>query len=186
MEAEPTALSDVKLVKLHLFNDERGAFAETYDAEKFRKIGIQGRFVQDSWSFSRRAGTVRGLHFQAPPHPQAKLVRVTRGRIFDVVVDIRRGSPSFGAHVGIELSAAGPYSLFVPSGFAHGFCTLENDTEVTYKMSDHFVPALYKGIFWADPQLCINWPVAQQAALLSAQDAKQPLLAQIDTPFAWR
>ena len=183
MEILDTALPDVKLIRLDVFSDERGGFTETYDSKKFEKLGIRATFFQDSWSLSKSVGTVRGFHFQNPPHAQSKLVRVIRGRILDVVVDIRRGSPTFGAHVAVELSSERPLSLFVPIGFAHGFCTLEDGTEVTYKMSDHFVPELYRGIFWADPRLGVAWPVSPEAALLSAKDRQHPLLADIETPF---
>lgn len=185
MQLLDTAIADVKQVRLDRFADERGAFAETYDARKFRELGLSSEFVQDSWSLSRCIGTIRGLHFQAPPHAQHKLVRVTRGRILDVAVDIRRGSPSFGSHVAIELSADQPVSLWVPIGFAHGFCTLEDDTEVTYKMSNHFHSESYRGLCWADPQLAIPWPVAVSAALLSPQDRRQPSLAQLVSPFVY-
>jgi len=185
MELIDLKLPDVKLVRLDMIGDTRGEFAETYDSIKFAALGIRETFVQDSWSLSRLAGTVRGFHFQLPPHAQHKLVRVTRGRILDVVVDIRRGSPSYGAHVTIELSAHEPLSVFVPIGFAHAFCTLEDDTEVTYKMSDHFFPDLYWGIHWEDPQLAIPWPVERSAALLSPKDRSHPVLADIDNPFVY-
>ena len=183
MQLLDTALPDVKLIQLDVFSDERGAFAETYDSAKLATLGIRATFVHDSWSLSKKASTVRGFHFQVPPRAQHKIVRVIRGRILDLIVDIRRGSPSFGAHVAIELAADRPISAFVPIGFAHAFCTLEDDTEVTYKMSDHFVPELYRGLYWADPALTIAWPVEQHAALLSVRDRNHPLLTDIDTPF---
>jgi dTDP-4-dehydrorhamnose 3,5-epimerase len=186
MEVVDSTLAEVKFVRLDVIRDERGSFAETYDAVKFAALGIRAPFVHDSWSLSRNVGTVRGFHFQKPPRAQHKLVRVTRGRILDVVVDIRRGSPTFGSHVAVELSAEKPLSLFVPIGFAHAFCTLEGDTEVTYKMSDHFVPRLYTGLFWADPQLAIPWPVKPGTALLSPKDKLHPHLADIESPFVYR
>lgn len=185
MKLLPTSLPDVKRVQLDVFEDERGAFAETFDSAAFRGLGLSDHFVQDSWSISRRAGTVRGLHFQVAPHAQAKLVRVTRGRIFDVVVDIRQGSPTFGEHVAMELSADVPCSLWVPVGFAHGFCTLEDNSEVTYKMSDHYVADSYRGLHWADRELGIRWPVPEPHALLSPRDRNHPCLAEISSAFSY-
>jgi dTDP-4-dehydrorhamnose 3,5-epimerase len=184
MELISTAIPEVKLIRLDVFEDERGLFFETYDAKKFKALGLVDSFVQDSSSLSKFGGTVRGLHFQSPPHAQRKLVRVTSGRVLDIIVDIRLGSPTFGNHVAIELSAAVPTSVFVPIGFAHGFCTLENNSEVTYKMSDHYVPRSYHGLNWADPQLGIRWPVTLDSAILSAQDRLHPYLAELDTPFS--
>lgn len=183
MELVSTAIPEVKLVRLDVFEDERGLFFEAFDAKKFKALGLWDTFVQDSCSLSKFTGTVRGLHFQSPPHAQRKLVRVTRGRVLDIIVDIRLGSPTFGDHVEIELSAAAPTSVFVPIGFAHGFCTLEDNSEVTYKMSDHYVPRSYHGLNWADPQLGIRWPVTQDRAILSGQDRGHPYLADLNTPF---
>jgi dTDP-4-dehydrorhamnose 3,5-epimerase len=178
-----SALPDVKLIHLDLFRDERGAFAETYDLQKFAALGIDYPFLQDSWSHSAKAGTIRGLHFQAPPRAQHKLVRVIRGRLLDVVVDIRRDSPTFGQHVSFDLSADQPLAVLVPMGFAHGFCTLEDDTEITYKMSDHFVPDLYMGLNWGDPALQIKWPVEPAAAIVSEKDLHHPNLADLPPVF---
>ena len=183
MELISTAIPDVKLVRLDVFEDERGLFFEAYDARKFRVLGLMDSFVQDSCSLSKCVGTVRGLHFQSPPHAQKKLVRVTSGRVLDIIVDIRIGSATYGNYVAIELSAAAPTSVFVPIGFAHGFCTLEDNSEVTYKMSDHYVPESYHGLNWADPQLGIPWPVSRDRAILSAQDRGHPFLADLQTPF---
>jgi dTDP-4-dehydrorhamnose 3,5-epimerase len=153
------ALPDVKVVTPRRFGDERGFFAETYSAPALAAHGITAIFVQDNQSFSRPAGVVRGLHFQRPPHAQDKLLRVVRGRILDVAVDIRPGSPSFGHWVAVELSGEDSASLFVPKGFAHGFMTLEPETEVFYKVSHPYTPEAEGGIHWRDPDLGIDWPV---------------------------
>lgn len=183
MHAEDTDLDGVKIIHLDLFGDERGGFAETYDRNAFAKLGIDVPFVQDSWSHSADAGVVRGHHFQIPPRAQHKLVRVVRGRVFDVVVDLRHGSASFGQHVAVELDARDMTSLYVPIGFAHGFCTLEPDTEVTYKMSDHYDPACYTGVLWNDPELGIEWPVVAGDAIVSKKDAAQPPLRDMVDAF---
>ncbi len=186
MEIASTALPEVKLIRLDVFGDERGAFAETYDREKFAALGVATTFVQDSWSVSKPRGTIRGLHYQLPPRAQEKLVRVIRGRAFDVVVDIRRSSPRFGRHVALELSGDDPTVLWVPVGFAHGFCTLEPDTEITYKMSDHFVPSLYRGLNWSDPDLGIRWPVGEADAVISPKDRAHPGLRDLGDVFPMR
>jgi dTDP-4-dehydrorhamnose 3,5-epimerase len=183
MRISDTALPDVKLIHLDLFRDERGAFAETYDLQKFAALGIDYPFVQDSWSHSAKAGTLRGLHFQAHPRAQHKLIRIIRGRAFDVVVDIRRNSPTFGRHVSFDLSADQPMAVLAPIGFAHGFCTLEDDTEITYKMSDHFVPDLYHGLNWADPALGISWPINLANAIVADKDRRHPNLADLAVEF---
>ncbi|WP_123905482.1 dTDP-4-dehydrorhamnose 3,5-epimerase [Sphingobium cloacae] len=165
-------------------SDARGWFAETYSEAAFDRLGISCRFVQDNHSFSRAAYTLRGLHFQAPPHAQAKLVRCIRGRIFDVAVDIRTGSPSYGQWLGAELSARNGHQLFVPAGFAHGFLTLEEDCEITYKVSDIYAPDCEGGIGWDDPAIAIDWPMpAGIMPYLSPRDAFLPPLSEIATPF---
>ena len=126
---------------------------------------------------------VRGLHFQLPPHAQAKIVRVIRGRVFDAIVDLRANSPTFAQHISFELSAADPKCVYIPEGFAHGFCTLEDDTEITYKMSDHYTPDLYKGLLWCDPELNIKWPISIDEALVSEKDADHPHLADLPQKF---
>ena len=152
----------------------------------FADLGIAATFVQDNHSLSRPAHTLRGLHFQTPPHGQAKLVRCVRGRIFDVAVDLRRGSPTYGQWVGAELTADNGRQLFVPVGFAHGFLTLEPDTEVMYKCSALYAPAHDAGVRWDDPAIGIAWPLpAGVAPELSAKDRVQPLLADFDSPFAY-
>ncbi|MGH7054149.1 MAG: dTDP-4-dehydrorhamnose 3,5-epimerase, partial [Stellaceae bacterium] len=145
--------------------------------------GIAVRFVQDNHSLSLQRGTVRGLHFQIPPFAQAKLVRVTRGAILDVVVDLRRGSPDFGRHVAAELSTAQWNQLFVPEGFAHGFCTIEPETEVTYKVNRPYSAAHDRGLLWNDPALGIPWPVSESEALLSERDRRHPPLAELPEFF---
>jgi dTDP-4-dehydrorhamnose 3,5-epimerase len=164
------------------FGDARGFFSETYNACAMKEAGIDLVFVQDNHSASATAGTVRGLHYQAPPRAQAKLVRVPKGRILDVFVDIRRGSPTYGKHAAVELSAENWLQILVPVGFAHGFCTLEPDTEVIYKTTDTWVPEVEGGVRWNDPTLGIAWPDVA-GAVMSPRDRELPLLAALDTPF---
>jgi len=179
MNAEPTDIPGVLLVRFDIYKDERGTFAETYDRKKFAAIGIDTRFVQDSISTSAAKGTVRGLHFQRAPRAQAKLVRASKGRLFDVALDVRPESETFGRYATATLSEGDGTALFIPEGFAHGFCTLEADTEIAYKMSDHFSPEHYMGVAWNDPALGIDWPVAAKAAVLSARDRLLPTLADV-------
>lgn len=174
------------MIEPRRFGDERGWFTEVYNEQSFADRGIVERFVQDNHSLSVPVGTVRGLHFQTPPHGQAKLVRCIRGRIFDVAVDVRRGSPTWGKWVGAELSAENGRQLFVPVGFAHAFMTLEPNTEVTYKVSGLYSPANDGGIRWDDPAVGIDWPTpAGVTPVLSPKDARLPLLADFDSPFAY-
>ena len=179
MHVEQLGIADVKLFTPRIFRDERGFFSETFSARDLAAAGIAESFVQDNHSLSRMKGVVRGLHFQIPPRAQGKLVRVTRGAILDVAVDIRRGSPTYGQHVAMMLSAENWRQLWVPSGFAHGFCTLEPDTEVQYKVTDYYAPECDRGIRWNDPALGIAWPVAAEFAILSDKDRKQPMLADL-------
>jgi dTDP-4-dehydrorhamnose 3,5-epimerase len=183
--ATPTDLPGVLLVVPARFRDARGDFCETYREDRFREAGIEARFVQDNHARSREAGTVRGLHFQAPPHAQAKLVRVVRGRVFDVAVDIRTGSPTYGRWTARELTAEGGEQLFVPRGFAHGYCTLEPGTEVAYKVDGYYAPASDRGLLWSDPGLAIPWPVAPGDALLSDKDRSLPALSDLASPFTF-
>jgi dTDP-4-dehydrorhamnose 3,5-epimerase len=178
------AIPDVKLISAPRFSDARGHFTETYARADFIAAGLANDFVQDNQAVSRAAGTVRGLHFQIAPHAQAKLVRVLRGRIFDVAVDIRRGSPTFGRHVAAMLDSDAGQQLLVPAGFAHGYCTLEADTEVFYKVDNAYAPAHERGIFWADPALGIDWPVDAKAATLADKDKTLPMLAALQDTFA--
>ena len=166
-------------------SDNRGFFAETYSREKFLKLGIDVEFVQDNHSLSKEMGTLRGLHFQAPPHSQAKLVRCGRGAIFDVVVDIRRGSPNFRKWESYILTAENGYQLFVPVGFAHGFCTLEAYSEIVYKCSSYYAPETEGSVLWNDPSIGINWPDNCERQILSTKDASAPRLNDIDSPFIY-
>ncbi|MCX7645676.1 MAG: dTDP-4-dehydrorhamnose 3,5-epimerase [Rhodobacteraceae bacterium] len=183
MRVEATALPEVKLIAPRRFADARGFFAETWNARAFAEAGIATAFVQDNHSLSHRVGTVRGLHFQSPPHAQAKLVRCGRGRLLDVAVDIRRGSPRYGQWVAVELSAENGLMLFIPEGFAHGFVTREPDTEVVYKCSDFYAPDCDGALHWADPDIGIDWGVDPAAAILSDKDAAAPRLAAFQSPF---
>jgi len=177
MEIEPLAIPDVKLVRPRRHADSRGYFVETWNRREFATAGIDVDFVQDNTSYSKSACTIRGLHYQRPPRAQAKLVRVLRGAVFDVAVDIRRASPTFGRHVATRLTAEGGEQLFVPAGFAHGFCALEPDTELAYKVSDFYAREQDAGILWNDPALGIDWPLGGRAPVLSERDLKHPLLA---------
>lgn len=185
VQARPLAIPEVILVTPARFGDERGFFSETYNAQAFHAIGITADFVQDNCSLSRQVGVVRGLHFQKPPHAQGKLVRVQRGRILDVAVDIRAGSPTFGRYVAVELSAENWQQLWVPAGFAHAFCTLEPDTEVVYKVTDYYAPDCDAGIIWNDPDIGIDWPIGAGDVVLSAKDARLPRLADLGTCFTY-
>jgi dTDP-4-dehydrorhamnose 3,5-epimerase len=186
MEVRALAIPQVKLIQPRIFRDERGFFSETWSARTFAEVaGITATFVQDNHSLSVEKGVVRGLHFQVPPMAQDKLVRVARGAILDVAVDIRLGSPTYGQHVSAVLSAANWVQIWVPRGFAHGFCTLEPDTEVLYKTTAPYSPEHEKGLSWCDPALAIEWPVAGEAAVLSAKDRVQPLLADLPAYFSW-
>ena len=168
------------------FGDDRGYFCETYNCDALRDHGIELEFVQDNQSWSRDMGTVRGLHYQTPPFAQVKLVRVLRGAIFDVAVDIRTGSPSFGQHVCCELTAEQGNQLLIPEGFAHGFCTLRPDTEVFYKVSAGYSPQHDRGILWSDPDLGISWPVDAVDAILSEKDKRQPGLKDYRGDFIYQ
>lgn len=167
------------------FEDARGWFCETYQRDRFQAAGIDADFVQDNQSLSRPAGTLRGIHFQTPPHAQAKLVRCLRGRIWDVAVDLRAGSPSYGQWVGAELTAERGEQLYVPAGFGHGFVTLEADTEVAYKTSDFYAPDCDAGLAWDDPDLAIAWPLPGAAPELSDKDARLAAFKEFVSPFAY-
>lgn len=183
MQIESCDISDVKLITPKFWRDDRGFFVETFRVDRLAEAGVAVTFVQDNHSLSVTPGTIRGLHYQTEPHPQAKLVRCVRGAILDVAVDLRRASPTYGRHVAVRLSADDGRQLYVPVGFAHGFCTLEPHTEVIYKVSDYYDPACDKGLAWDDPALAIAWPVSAGSAVLSAKDTKQPRLAELPALF---
>ena len=185
LTAERLSIPDVILIAPARYGDDRGFFSETYSAKALSEAGITATFVQDNQSLSRQKGVVRGLHFQSPPHAQGKLVRVVRGSILDVAVDIRKGSPSFGRHVAVELSVENWRQLWVPAGFAHGFCTLEENTEVFYKVTDYYAPECDKGIRWDDPQIGIAWPVGAESVVLSDKDRRLPSLADSPSFFTY-
>jgi dTDP-4-dehydrorhamnose 3,5-epimerase len=184
--ATPLWIADVLLVRTRKFNDHRGYFSETFSRCGFADLGIHCEFVQDNESMSERRGTVRGFHFQIPPQPQTKLVRVLKGSIFDVALDIRRGSPTFGRWCEAILTAASGEQLFIPRGFAHAFCTLEAQTEVAYKVDAYYSPACEAGIIWNDPDLAIDWPISSDEAVLSENDARLPRLVNVRSPFVYR
>ena len=183
MQVEHLNIPDVRLLSPRKHGDQRGFFSETYNRKALAVIGIDIDFVQDNHSYSADKGTVRGLHFQTPPFAQDKLVRVVRGSVFDIAVDLRQGSPTYGRHAGAVLSAQAWNQILVPIGFAHGFMTLEPDTEVIYKVSNYYAPDHDKGLLWNDPALGINWPIADAEAVLSEKDRKLPRLAELITPF---
>ncbi|MCA3695832.1 dTDP-4-dehydrorhamnose 3,5-epimerase [Aquidulcibacter sp.] len=185
MKIEPTSLNGPAVIMPTRFGDHRGFFSQTFVAQTLYDAGIADQWMQDNHSFSAERGVVRGLHWQSPPFAQAKLVRVTRGTIYDVIVDIRRGSPTYGQHIGVELSAENWQQLYVPIGFAHGFCTLTDETEVVYKVSAGYAPAHEGGLFWADPDLQIEWPVTKEQAILSERDLKWDSFSLLDSPFQW-
>jgi dTDP-4-dehydrorhamnose 3,5-epimerase len=185
MELFSTCFPEVRVVRPARPADSRGFFSEVYSHRAFAEIGIDTVFVQDNHSLSVERGVVRGLHFQIPPFAQAKLVRVVRGAIFDVVVDIRSGSPTFGRPSSVTLSAKLWNQLFVPEGFAHGFCTLEPNTEVLYKVNRPYSPDHDRGLLWNDPALGINWPGDAATAILSEKDRRQPRLAQLPVFFRY-
>lgn len=183
LDVQPTAIPDVKIVTPRRFGDHRGFFSETYSRKRFGEAGIPDEFVQDNHSLSSAVGTVRGLHFQAHPFAQAKLVRVLRGRILDVAVDLRRSSATYGRHVAVELSAESGSQLLIPVGFAHGFCTLEPDTEILYKVTGYYSADHDHGIAFDDPALGIAWPVPRGEAVLSDKDLRLPRLADLPSYF---
>jgi dTDP-4-dehydrorhamnose 3,5-epimerase len=183
MTVTPQSIPDVLLIEPKRFGDHRGFFSEVYNRDAFHAAGVTQDFVQDNHSLSADVGTVRGLHFQRPPHAQAKLIRVVRGAIRDIAVDIRRGSPTFGQHVSVELSAENWQQVLVPRGFAHGFVTLTPDTEVLYKCDNLYAPDADAGLAWDDPALAIDWSVTASDAVLSKKDTQHPTLADLDTPF---
>jgi len=183
MFAEELAMPGVFLFSPKRFGDERGFFSETFSARQFAEYVPDTIFVQDNHSLSRDAGVIRGLHFQTPPHAQGKLVRVPAGSVQDVIVDLRVGSPTYGEHLSVKLSADNWQQLWVPSGFAHAFCTLEPDTEFCYKVTDYYAPDCDAGIAFDDPDLGIDWPVDLKKAILSDKDRQLPRLKDFASPF---
>ncbi|GAC1553189.1 MAG: dTDP-4-dehydrorhamnose 3,5-epimerase [Beijerinckiaceae bacterium] len=181
--SERLSISDIILVRPRKFQDSRGHFLETFRRSDFVGMGIGCDFVQDNQSLSVQTGTIRGLHFQLPPHAQAKLVRVLRGAVYDVGVDLRRDSPSFGKWCGARLTADGGEQLFVPRGFAHAFCTLEPGTVVAYKVDAYYAPQSDAGLIWNDPEIGIGWPVSADAILISDKDGRLPSLRSFVSPF---
>lgn len=183
MEIKTFNIDGLVAVRPRKFGDSRGWFVETWNEARHTAAGITGPFVQDNQSFSRLAGTVRGLHFQLAPHAQAKLVRCPHGRLLDVAVDLRQNSPTYGHHIAVVLDPEEGWQLFVPVGFAHGFCTLEPDTEIAYKVTAPYSPQYDRGLLWNDPALAIAWPVAPCDVHLSDKDLQLPPLTKIGVPF---
>lgn len=184
MKLIETKLEGVFLLEPKVFGDHRGFFMETYNAKDFQELGLEINFIQDNHSLSVPAGTLRGLHYQLEPKAQTKLVRCTRGAIYDVAVDIRKGSPTFGQWVGVILSEHNKRQLLVPKGFAHGFCTLVEYTEVNYKVDEYYSPENDRGILWNDPEIGIDWPVS--SPVLSDKDQVHPLLKDADNNFTFQ
>lgn len=185
MQVIPTDIPAVKILRPQRFGDHRGYFVETYSAAKLAEHGIDLAFVQDNESLSAEVGTVRGLHFQSPPHAQDKLVRCPQGKILDVAVDIRVGSPTYGRHVTAVLSAENGDQLLIPRGFAHGFATLTPGAMVSYKVTDVYAPQCDAGIIWNDADLAIDWQTDAGAAVLSDKDVKLPTFADFESPFVY-
>ena len=186
MQVLPTDLPEVKVIIPRVHPDERGSFSETYNRETLRDVaGIDAVFVQDNQSRSGPARVIRGLHFQIAPYAQGKLVRVVSGSILDVAVDIRVGSPTYGKHAAMVLSAEDAAQAWIPTGFAHGFCTLQPNTEVFYKVTAHYNAACDRGLAWNDPALQIDWPYSDGSVLLSAKDRGHPTLAELPRYFTF-
>lgn len=184
MDIQQTGLEGLLVITPPRFGDDRGFFAETYSVAKLADHGVTTTFVQDNHSLSAEVGTIRGLHFQAPPHAQDKLVRCGRGRLFDVAVDIRKGSATYGKWFGIELTFENGKQLLVPAGFAHGFVTRETGTEIIYKCSDFYAPETEDALIWNDPDIGIDWGL-ETAPILSGKDAVAGRLKDLNTPFIY-
>ncbi|MFT4412571.1 dTDP-4-dehydrorhamnose 3,5-epimerase [Fredinandcohnia humi] len=181
MKVIDTKLDGVKIIEPSVFQDNRGFFMESFNHQRFAEHGLNYNFIQDNHSLSVDKEVIRGLHYQLEPNAQTKLVRVIKGAIYDVAVDIRKGSPTFGQWVGVTLSEENYRMLLVPKGFAHGFCTLSDNTHVQYKVDEYYSPLHDKGILWNDPTLQIDWPTSNP--ILSDKDAKQPLLSKAEINF---
>jgi dTDP-4-dehydrorhamnose 3,5-epimerase len=185
MKIEPLAIPEVMLITPPRFTDARGFFSETWVESKLEALGFSQRFVQDNHSYSRGTGTIRGLHCQIAPSVQGKLVRVVRGSVWDVAVDIRLGSPSYGKHVAVTLSAENWAQLWIPAGFLHGFCTLEPDSEVIYKVTAAYDKSAERAVIWNDPELALPWPVRPGQELLSDKDRLAPRLAACENWYRY-
>ena len=185
MKIEPFGLPGLLLITPLKHGDRRGFFSEVFRRDLFEAQAGPVEFVQDNHARSEKKGTLRGMHWQNPPFPQGKLVRVLRGAALDIVVDIRRGSPAYGKHVSVMLSAANWLQLWIPPGFAHGYCTLEDDTEFFYKVTNRYAPDLDAGFAWNDPALRLGWPLPEAVLTLSAKDRALPLLSTADAPFTF-
>mgnify|MGYP001191839136 CR=1 FL=1 len=182
MRVIKTILNGVIIIEPTIFSDNRGWFMESYNSQKFLEYGLNFNFIQENHSYSAKKGTLRGLHFQLNPRAQTKLIRCTRGSIYDVVVDIRKNSPTFKKWVGIEINAVNKKQVLVPKGFAHGFLTLTDDTEVQYKVDEIYCPSLERSIIWNDPSIDIDWPIDSEP-ILSEKDISAPLFKEIDNNF---
>ncbi len=185
MKIEQTVLEGVLILTPARFGDERGFFSESWNRKRMEAAGLAVEFVQDNHSLSVQAGTVRGLHFQTPPHAQAKLVRCGRGCLYDVAVDIRKGSPSYGHWIGVELSAQNGKQLLIPEGFLHGFVTREANTEIIYKCSDYYAPDCDRSVRFDDPEIGVDWGILPELAVLSEKDRTAPTLAEYSSPFIY-
>lgn len=186
MKVDRTNVLDVLAVIPQRFGDERGFFCESYSKRRFEEIGLSFDFVQDNYSISAKAGTVRGLHFQAPPHAQTKLVRCGRGRLLDIAVDIRKGSPTYGQWTSAEMSFENGVQLLIPHGFLHGFVTLEPDTEIIYKCDDYYAPECDGAVRFDDPDIGVDWGIDPLEAILSDKDRAAPFLKDFDSPFVYK
>lgn len=184
MQIEETALPGLKILTPRRFGDSRGFFSESWNRKLMDELGLHFDFVQDNHSLSSRAGTVRGLHFQAPPHAQAKLVRCGRGRLLDVAVDFRRGSPTYAQWATVELSFENGRQLLIPEGFLHGFVTLESDTEIIYKCTEYYTPSADRAVRFDDPDIGIDWRLSAPP-VLSEKDAAAPFLRDVTSPFTY-
>ena len=183
LEVVPLRIPDLKLIMPARFGDDRGFFSETYNRQRFVEAGIDCEFVQDNQSYSAAPYTLRGLHFQAPPYAQAKLVRVLRGAVLDVAVDVRVGSPTYGQWVKAKLDAEEGWQIFVPAGFLHGFLTLEPNTEVAYKVDAHYNAQAEGAVIWNDETLAIDWGVDPDSVVLSEKDAAAQRFVDFNSPF---
>lgn len=185
MQIERFNIDDILLIKPMKHCDQRGFFSETYRRDILMAEGVPSEFIQDNHVYSAERGVLRGLHFQIPPHAQGKLVRCTRGAILDVSVDIRKGSPTYGRHVAVQLSAANWRQMWVPPGFAHGYLTLEADSEVIYKVTKYWTSSSERGLAWNDPNLAINWGISPEDVKMADKDRRNPSLAEVEPLFQY-